>query len=229
MKKTILIIPLVLSAAFLLSGLLPADEDRHERGQEHEREHEEEREHKSGYKPNRELEGQENQQQDSRWTESFFRPEGQLPAGKEYLSDADQPLYQKHCGECHMAYPPVMLPPVSWQAIMATLDDHYGDNAEIELQDAARIELYLTRYAAGQGKGDYSERMWYATKGMAAPQRITETDYFVGKHHEIPVKMVKDNPEVKSYSQCQACHPQADKGSFAENEIRIPGHGRWED
>lgn len=156
------------------------------------------------------------------------RSEG-LRTGRGYLSDATYPQYQKQCGECHLAYPPALLPRSSWQALMGGLGDHFGDNAEIEPQEAAALKDYLARHAAGPGKGDYSERMWRATQGQASPLRISETDYFLGKHHEIPLQQVKDNPQVKSYSQCQACHGRADRGSFDEHEVRIPGRGRWED
>ncbi len=33
--------------------------------------------------------------------------------------------YQQECAGCHMAYPPGMLPPASWQRIMGSLDKHY--------------------------------------------------------------------------------------------------------
>ena len=59
--------------------------------------------------------------------------------------------------------------------------------------------------------------------------RITETSYFKKEHDEIPPKMVKDNPEVGSFSRCDACHTRAADASFDEDEVRIPGYGRWED
>jgi hypothetical protein len=200
MHKTLLLIPLALCSALLASTLLPADEERGER--EHER------------------------------REQAFERNARSGGNRSdaaYLRDADYPRYQKQCGECHLAYPPSLLPQASWQVLLGGLGDHFGDNAEIDAQEAAFLQDYLARHAAGPGKGDYSERMWRATQGQATPRRISETDYFVGKHHEIPLKLVKDNPQVKSYSQCQACHVRADRGSFDEHEVRIPGRGRWED
>jgi len=163
------------------------------------------------------------------WLQDVFRDDEAERASTAWQSDARHALYQTECGSCHLAYPPAMLPAVSWQAIMAGLGDHFGENAELDLETRAQIENFLGEYAAGNGGGDYARRMWRATQGMAAPLRITETDYFVGKHHEIPRNMVVENPEVKSFSRCDACHTRADKGSFAEDEIRIPGYGRWDD
>jgi len=146
-----------------------------------------------------------------------------------WRNDGRLGIYREECGGCHLAYPPAMLPAVSWQAMMANLEDHFGENAELDLETRAQIENFLGEHAAGNGRGDYSQRMWRSTRGLAAPLRITETDYFVGQHHEIPRNMVLDNTEVKSFSRCEACHTQAAQGSFDEHEVRIPGYGRWDD
>ena len=42
------------------------------------------------------------------------------------------PIYQEECASCHMAYPPGLLPARSWEKIMAGLESHFGDNAELE-------------------------------------------------------------------------------------------------
>jgi len=153
-----------------------------------------------------------------------------MPNSASYRADPRHALYEAECGSCHMAYPPTLLPAVSWQAMMATLDDHFGENAELDLETRAQIENYLGENDAGSGEGgDYAVRMWRATRGRTAPMRITATDYFLGKHHELSRKMVEDNPKVKSFSRCEACHGRAADGSFAEDEVRIPGYGRWDD
>ena len=148
---------------------------------------------------------------------------------RSWLFDPRAELYRSECGGCHLAYPPTMLPTVSWQATMATLEDHFGENAELDLETGAQILNFLGDHAAGQGRGDYSERMWRATRGMAPSSRITETDYFIGQHHEIPPTMVAGNPEVRSFSRCEACHTRAAEGSFDEHDVRMAGYGRWDD
>jgi len=40
---------------------------------------------------------------------------------------------------------------------------------------------------------------------------------------------VTGNPTVKSISQCDACHTDAERGTFNEHDINIPGYGRWDD
>lgn len=219
MKKTIIATLLAVIAGTTVVTLM-ADEDRGERA-EHEGREDAAR-HYGG-------EREEMARGEGSWLQGIFRDDDAEQTNATWLADPRHALYRTECGSCHLAFPPSMLPAVSWQAMMARLDDHFGENAELDMETRARIENFLGENAAGNGRGDYAKRMWRATRGMAAPLRITQTDYFVGKHHEIPRNMVADNPEVKSFSRCEACHTQADQGSFDEHEIRIPGYGRWDD
>ena len=150
-------------------------------------------------------------------------------AGVAYLSDAGYALYKTECGDCHMAYPPTMLPARSWRGMMSSLEEHFGDNAELDKETADQISAFLARNAAGIGMGEYGERSWRATRERNPPLRITLTDYFRGQHHEIPAKMVAGNPDVGSFSRCETCHRGADQGDFDEHGVRIPGYGHWDD
>jgi hypothetical protein len=67
-----------------------------------------------------------------------------------------------------------------------------------------------------------------AARSDASLPRITETPYFIRKHNQVPARLVTDNPEVGSFSQCNRCHIGADNGIFDESQIDIPGFGRWE-
>jgi hypothetical protein len=148
--------------------------------------------------------------------------------GTGYLGDPAYARYQQECDDCHMAYPPAMLPAASWRAVMDSLADHFGDNAELDAATVAEINAFLERHGAGNGRGEYSNRMYRATQGKT-PLRITETDYFIGQHHEIPRKMVADNPGIQRFSHCEACPTRATDGLFDEHAVRIPGYGRWDD
>ena len=63
----------------------------------------------------------------------------------------------------------------------------------------------------------------------SGPPRITETLYFRRKHDAVPPRLVRDNPGVQSFSRCETCHSGADQGRFNEDNVRIPGVGRWDD
>jgi len=145
------------------------------------------------------------------------------------LATQQQHLYQRECGGCHLAYPPALLPAASWTALMGRLADHFGDNADLDPDTARQIAALLVEHAADGAPGRYAARIRRSTLGQPAVLRITATDYFLGKHHEIPAKMVRGNPEVSSFSRCEACHRRAALGSFDEDEVRIPGYGRFDD
>ncbi|MBN0988989.1 diheme cytochrome c [Amphritea pacifica] len=136
---------------------------------------------------------------------------------------AEAVVYREECGACHVAYPAGLLPAESWSTIMTTLDDHFGENAEVSDEAAAMISAYLTDNAGKPGRG-----MLKRVKGDA-PLRITELPYFVRKHDEVPERMVSGNAEVGSFSNCNACHQRAESGDFDEDSVRIPGYGRWDD
>lgn len=137
--------------------------------------------------------------------------------------------YAKECGECHFAYQPGLLPERSWRKVMGSLNDHFGDNAELPAAKQEQILNYLLANSAEHGGFRRSEKIVKSLGAHDAPTRITDTPYIRSKHDEIPGKMIKANDKVRSLSNCTACHTKAEQGSYSENEIRIPGTGRWED
>ena len=132
--------------------------------------------------------------------------------------------YVEECGSCHMAYPAMLLPRQSWRNIMAGLEDHFGENAELDDATRAEIEDYLVRES-----GRVSYKKLFRNLDSAAPLRITELPYFVHEHDEIPARFVAGNDQVRSLSQCNACHRDAERGRFDEDDVVIPGVGRWDD
>jgi len=143
--------------------------------------------------------------------------------GRGIVTAAD-PVYTEECGSCHLAYPAMLLPPRSWRKIMTGLEDHFGENAELDDIFHRRIEDYLLRESE-----PVSYRKLFRNLGDAAPLRITDLPYFVHEHDEIPARFVAGNDRVKSLSQCNACHLDAERGRFDEDDVVIPGFGRWDD
>lgn len=141
----------------------------------------------------------------------------------------DNPMYQDECGSCHMAYPPGLLPQRSWLKLMAGLDDHFGDNAELDNANRQTITSFLVENSADNSSYRRSRRFAESVKRDETPLRISETAYFIHEHDEIPARLVTANKDVLSFSHCNACHTRAEQGSFRERDIRIPGYGRWDD
>lgn len=136
----------------------------------------------------------------------------------------DFPLFQEECGSCHMAYPAYLLAPQSWQKIMANLDDHFGENAELDEESGKAIESYLVGLSQSVNYRRMSVR-----PGADWPIRITGLRGFRHEHDEIPSRFVQGNDKVKSLSQCNACHRGAERGNFDEDSVVISGVGRWDD
>lgn len=133
----------------------------------------------------------------------------------------NNPLYKEECGGCHMAYSPELLPASSWQKIMGSLNSHFGDTAEL---DPAK-QKELTQYLLDNSTTNSKSRQASGEKTV----RITQQAWFLHEHDEIPARLSTGNPQVKSFSNCAACHQRAEQGSFREREINIPGYGRWKD
>lgn len=145
------------------------------------------------------------------------------------VAPVTDPAYLEECGSCHFAYPPGLLPSISWQGIMNGLADHFGDNAELDDQTAERLNKYLEANAADKSEYRRSRAIMNSLRHTStAPLRITETPYFKHEHREIPKRII-ELPEVGSLSQCNACHRYAENGSFSEHEIWIKGVGQWDD
>ena len=145
------------------------------------------------------------------------------------VAAVSHPLYKEECGGCHLAYPPGLLPGSAWQQIMAGLDHHFGDNAELDTSVRQELTDYLLQNSADRAGYRRSRRIMRSVDVDNPPLRITQLAYFTHEHDEIPSRMVKGNEQVLSLSNCNACHRRAEQGSFREREINIPGYGQWDD
>jgi|UPI0003653C4F hypothetical protein len=139
--------------------------------------------------------------------------------------------YSRECAACHFAYLPGLLPAASWKQLMASLDDHYGEDASLDdPQTIAEISRFLARFSADNSDARRSRQIMASLKdSKRAPTSISEIPYIRHKHREIPQRMIKGNKQVRSLSNCIACHDKADRGVFTEHGLKIPGYGYWDD
>ncbi|PYF07405.1 cytochrome b [Rhodobacter viridis] len=123
------------------------------------------------------------------------------------------------CGACHMAYPPSLLPAASWQALMAGLSDHFGEDASLPPATAAQIESWLTANAA-ETVQTLPARI-FARTDAKAPFTLTETPAWKRIHGDLPEALFRAKP-VASRANCAACHHDAATGRFSPFAIAIP-------
>jgi mono/diheme cytochrome c family protein len=138
-------------------------------------------------------------------------------------------LYREECGSCHFPFQPVFLPEDSWQTMMANLDDHFGENAELSDESHANLLSYLVSNAADKIDREIPNKVMWSLRYTPSPDRITSTAYFRHEHDEIPYGVMKQGDNELSFSNCDSCHKRAMQGSYDEREINIPGVGRWDD
>lgn len=110
-------------------------------------------------------------------------------------------MTKKECGDCHMAFPPRLLPSAAWSAIMNDLPNHFGEDASLDAATRGMIENYLVQSSSNRGD--------------ARTLRITEQRWFRSEHRGTPGTGRLSN--VKSWANCQACHRGAARGMFDDD------------
>lgn len=135
--------------------------------------------------------------------------------GGHYYPPVTDPLVKEECGSCHLAFAPSMLPASSWKRLMANLKNHFGDDASIDPQAAARITDYLVANAADGAGKRYSGKLLQGVSAANAPLRITELPKWVREHREVPGWEWK-HKDVRTKANCLACHGDAEAGYYDE-------------
>jgi hypothetical protein len=125
-------------------------------------------------------------------------------------------VVKKECGSCHMAFSPQFLPRRSWQKIVDTLSDHFGENASLgESQRKAVLDYLLANAADSPKAGRTGRRFAESIASGQTPLRITEIPRWVREHREVRVNRWK-SPDVKSKANCLACHKKAEQGIYED-------------
>lgn len=119
--------------------------------------------------------------------------------------------WKQECAACHIAFAPGLLPAESWRKLMDGLGKHFGSDASLSTEDNKEITDFLVKNASNR----------WTTK--TAPLRISEATWFKREHGSRNVAPAAwESPLVKSSSNCQACHRQAEQGDFNERNVKIP-------
>lgn len=129
------------------------------------------------------------------------------------------PGYVKECGACHTPHHPSLAPAATWTRIMAGLADHFGDNAEMDAQQAKVLLDYMTSNSAEKWDTHAANRLRVADPSNSL--RITETAGWRRLHRPVAVEAFKSR-KVAGKLNCAACHADAASGRFRPRSIAIP-------
>jgi len=138
----------------------------------------------------------------------------------DYLKPVTNQTYKEICGECHFAYQPDLLPSASWLKILNQLDDHFGEEIEVDPDTIKTISEYLKTNGAENSLSKLSKKIMRGL-GKQVPMRITDIPIFRRKHHELDPAVFK-RESIGSMANCIACHITADKGIYDDDDVKIP-------
>jgi hypothetical protein len=136
--------------------------------------------------------------------------------GSERVPPVTDPVVKKECGSCHMVFPPQFLPGRSWQKLVDTLSDHFGENASLgEAPRKAVLDYLVANASDGPKAGREGRKFADSIPSTQAPLRITEVPRWVREHRKIRAEQWTD-PRVKSKANCAACHKAAEQGIYED-------------
>ena len=139
---------------------------------------------------------------------------------KKYITPVNNPTYEEECGACHFPYQPELLLSGSWEKIMTGLDDHFGEEIEIDTESINAISGYLISNSAEKSSAKRAVKIVKSLKGRT-PIRISEIPYIIDKHDEIDSKIF-NRESIGSLANCTACHITAEKGIYDDDDVVIP-------
>ena len=142
--------------------------------------------------------------------------------GQPALFEPDE-VYIEECGACHLAYAPDLLPVTSWELLMADLEDHFGESAELDSSTADHISIYLASNGLTRGS---PSRMSRLLRGLPEPPplRITELPSFVNMHYLVARQLEVEELREGFLSPCADCHREAELGIYDKERLH-PGYG----
>lgn len=132
-------------------------------------------------------------------------------ADKNHVSVINDPETKEECGGCHFAFPSTMLPTTSWLEIMQNLDNHFGEDASLDIRTNQHITNYLT--SSPERSEDPIFGFTDGIQDKKSPIRITETPYWIGKHFHISEEQLESGLAGLK-ARCTVCHLRAESGIF---------------
>jgi len=139
-----------------------------------------------------------------------------VQAHAETFPIISDPIVVKECGDCHMAFPPETMTKAVWRDVMAKLSDHYGEDASLDATTTKHILAYHEAHASDVSESRAAMK-WTAETAF---NRITEGPRFKDKHSGCS-QDVWNNAQVKSKSNCEACHKTMQRTGSTDADLKF--------
>ena len=133
----------------------------------------------------------------------------------------DNASWRDNCGECHFTFHPSLLPARSWQKIFDTQHKHFEEDLDLDEDTKLKLLLFHLANAAEKGLTEFARKIIYYTPSDRTPLRITETVYWKKKHKDID-EIYWKHDKVKFKGNCDACHLDAEEGTYEDSDMRLP-------
>ncbi len=105
---------------------------------------------------------------------ALLAPLAAAAADYKSVPPVTDPVVKKECSECHMIFQPGFLPAASWRKIMATLADHFGEDASLDAGTRDKVASYMITNAGNQ-----------RVDPDTPPLQITKRFWFRGEHSDV--------------------------------------------
>ncbi len=133
----------------------------------------------------------------------------------------DNETWRSECGDCHLAYYPVLLPARSWTELLRSQTDHFEEDLGLDDKTLTEIQNFLIANASESELNEPARKINASTPSDATPTRVIDTVYWKKKHEKIKNVYWK-HELVGNKGNCEACHLDAVQGSFEDSAMRLP-------
>ncbi len=150
-------------------------------------------------------------------------PDGEgSPRGLPVAEASFDPAFAEECSACHMLYNPSLLRAADWRKVMATLDNHYGEDASLDPKTTQRITDWLVAHAAETADTRPAHLFALPVGPDGSPGMINDTRAWRKLHDDALESGAFKVKSVGSAANCQACHKDAQSGMFSPFSIKVP-------
>jgi len=129
--------------------------------------------------------------------------------------------WNEACGDCHMPYHPSLLPATLWITMFEQQQNHFDEDLDFSNEYAQLLEEFAIQNSADKEQTEAARFIASTTPENFASLRITDTPYWKAEHNGIPASVWKTR-RVNGFSECEACHRDALKGTFQDGAMDFP-------